>query len=57
MVADARLSESCNFENFENKESIEDLTEANRRVRVFLLQYRSVHKRGTPVKPGFFSPR
>ena len=36
MIADAKLSERCNHENLENSETVADLTESFRKVRVFL---------------------
>ena len=57
MVADAKLSERCNFDNFEKKDVVDALTEQNRRVRVFLLSTRSKNMKAAPVKVGFYSPK
>lgn len=58
IIADAKLGERCNFENLENRESIVDLTESARKVRVFLMHNRTRRKEKTsPVKVGYFSPR
>lgn len=57
LIAEAKLSDSCDFDNLKNQESIVDLTEGARKVRVFLMINRTRSKRKTsPNKIGFFSP-
>ena len=37
MMNDTRIGESCNFENFASRESVEELNERIRKDRVFLM--------------------
>ena len=54
MVADTKLSERCNYDNFENKEVVDEMTQKNFEVRVFLLSTRSKNMKAPAQKPGLF---
>lgn len=53
IVQDTRLGESCDFENFVNKESVDNLNNRIRKDRVFLMQNRKLGK-VAPKKAGLF---